>query len=55
MFLKALAYNLLDQKASIQCVAVHPGIVTTNLVINFFVLALFGFVNILLFFFLMKL
>ncbi|KAF3445049.1 hypothetical protein FNV43_RR14742 [Rhamnella rubrinervis] len=32
MFLKALAHNLLDQhKTSIQCVAVHPGIVTTNL------------------------
>ncbi|KAH7533651.1 hypothetical protein FEM48_Zijuj04G0154300 [Ziziphus jujuba var. spinosa] len=33
MFLKALANNLLHHhKNSIQCVAVHPGIVTTNLV-----------------------
>ncbi|XP_010275077.1 PREDICTED: retinol dehydrogenase 12-like isoform X2 [Nelumbo nucifera] len=34
MFLKILANKLLEQKirASIQCIAVHPGIVTTNLV-----------------------
>ncbi|XP_024027823.1 dehydrogenase/reductase SDR family member FEY [Morus notabilis] len=33
MFLKALASNLLDQGCnSVQCVAVHPGVVTTNLV-----------------------
>ncbi|XP_068653992.1 dehydrogenase/reductase SDR family member FEY-like [Aristolochia californica] len=32
MFLKILAIKLLEKKASIQCIAVHPGIVTTNLV-----------------------
>ncbi|XP_068655952.1 dehydrogenase/reductase SDR family member FEY-like [Aristolochia californica] len=32
MFLKILASKLLEKKASIQCIAVHPGIVTTNLV-----------------------
>ncbi|GMN27222.1 hypothetical protein TIFTF001_001557 [Ficus carica] len=33
MFLKALASNLLDQGCtSVQCIAVHPGVVSTNLV-----------------------
>ncbi|XP_010275893.1 PREDICTED: retinol dehydrogenase 12-like [Nelumbo nucifera] len=36
MFLKILANSLLEQKrASIQCIAVHPGIVTTKLVPSF--------------------
>ncbi|KAG9439378.1 hypothetical protein H6P81_019543 [Aristolochia fimbriata] len=35
MFLKILALKLLEKKASVQCIAVHPGIVTTNLVPEF--------------------
>ncbi|XP_077242234.1 dehydrogenase/reductase SDR family member FEY-like [Tasmannia lanceolata] len=36
MFLKTLSSKLIDQrKTSIQCIAVHPGIVTTNLVPGF--------------------